>query len=128
MVAFTAFLGSTLPNISFNQILVFDRILTNVGNAYYKTDGKFKAPSQGHYLFTWNLFTTFTHGIGARLVQNELFRASSYAKHVSNNTYYNAHGSVILSLAAGDDVFFRCNEAGGELSAGKSTFTGMKII
>ena len=41
-VAFTAFLNNSLVHIPPNQVIIFEDVLTNVGNAYDKIDGHFQ--------------------------------------------------------------------------------------
>ena len=43
---------SNLLEINNNDVIKFDNVLTNVGNAYNSTSGKFVAPYNGSYLFT----------------------------------------------------------------------------
>ena len=127
MVAFTAVLGRDWNNIPAYQTIVFDHVVTNYGNSYNPANGMFTAPSQGLYLFTWNLFTVDGGGIGTELTQNGNPRIESFLRG-TGPTQYNAHGSGILDLAAGDKVYLRCDEAHGKLNALKTTFTGMKIM
>ena len=50
-VSFSAKMSNVLE-INNNDIIKFDDVLTNVGNAYNPTSGKFVAPYNGSYLFT----------------------------------------------------------------------------
>ena len=43
---------SNVLEININEVIKFDDVLTNVGNAYNPTSGKFIAPYNGSYLFT----------------------------------------------------------------------------
>ena len=43
---------SSILEIHNNDVIKFDDVLTNVGNAYNPTSGKFIAPYNGSYLFT----------------------------------------------------------------------------
>ena len=50
-MSFSAKLSSILK-INNTDVIKFDDVLTNVGNAYNPTSGKFIAPFNGSYLFT----------------------------------------------------------------------------
>ena len=50
-MAFSAKLSRVLE-INNNDVIKFDDVLTNVGNAYNPTSGKFVTPYNGSYLFT----------------------------------------------------------------------------
>ena len=43
---------SNVLEINNNEVIKFDDVLSNVGNAYNSTSGKFVAPYNGSYLFT----------------------------------------------------------------------------
>jgi hypothetical protein len=50
-VAFTAGLSRTITNMSSHQQIVFDHVITNVGNGYSPSYGHFTAPIKGVYVF-----------------------------------------------------------------------------
>ena len=58
VVSFTAILASdpyAKVNISDGDVVKFPEIVTNIGDAYSKTSGKFVAPYNGTYQFTASL-------------------------------------------------------------------------
>ena len=129
-VAFTGVKSTRQENIGLHQTIIFDRIVTNVGNSYNKYTGVFTAPTAGLYLFTWNLYT-YTYlddgsGIGAELMHNGNPVIQSFVRHY-DHSFYNVLGSLVLDIEVGDVVFLRCSEAGGSLDPGKTSFTGIKI-
>ena len=55
-VAFTAVVAPpTLSLLGAGETLVFDTVITNVGNAYRNTTGLFRAPIKGVYVFNFAL-------------------------------------------------------------------------
>ncbi|XP_062621363.1 uncharacterized protein LOC134282953, partial [Saccostrea cucullata] len=57
IVAFHAILSKRLNNIPVNTILKFENVLTNEGKGYSPTTGKFTAPVDGVYSFSWTYST-----------------------------------------------------------------------
>jgi len=56
-VAFFATLTSHIVHAGQNQIIAFDRVVTNVGNAYNPHVGAFTAPASGIYVFSVSLLS-----------------------------------------------------------------------
>ena len=50
-----AIMYKDLVNPPVNSIVIFNHVLTNVGNAYHPDNGTFIAPVSGTYSFTMNL-------------------------------------------------------------------------
>lgn len=57
MVAFHVELRKSIEHLLTNQILKYDHIITNIGEGYDKTTGKFTAPVDGVYSFSWTCMT-----------------------------------------------------------------------
>eukprot|EP00105_Crassostrea_gigas_P014078 XP_011430625.1 PREDICTED: complement C1q tumor necrosis factor-related protein 3-like [Crassostrea gigas] len=56
-VAFHVKLKKTITGLSQNQIIKYDDVITNIGEGYDPTTGKFTAPVDGVYSFTWIYMT-----------------------------------------------------------------------
>ena len=68
---FTACIGvPDLTDIGNNQVIVFDRVLTNHGSAYRNTTGIFRAPVEGVYAFHFSAMSRAQHRIYFTLVQD----------------------------------------------------------
>lgn len=70
-VAFFATIRSHhLEHLSPNQPLIFDHVITNIGNAYNNHTGDFRAPVSGTYVFSVTLMTVNSGTIHCLMVQN----------------------------------------------------------
>lgn len=90
------------------SLIVWDQVTLNIGNCYNSTDGKFTAPIDGTYFFSWfasKTATGFTN-FGTRLYLNGSGSANvwSYADGLSTNNFSEQGVSTLLSLSANDYV------------------------
>uniref|UniRef100_A0A8C9DV37 Complement C1q like 3 n=1 Tax=Prolemur simus TaxID=1328070 RepID=A0A8C9DV37_PROSS len=118
--AISAATYSTVPKIAFYaglkrqhegyEVLKFDDVVTNLGNHYDPTTGKFTCSIPGIYFFTYHV------------------RASAIAQDADQNYDY-ASNSVVLHLEPGDEVYIKLD--GGKAHGGNnnkySTFSGFII-
>lgn len=56
-VAFHVKLRNSISSLSQNQIIKYDDVITNIGESYDTNTGKFTAPVDGVYSFTWTYMT-----------------------------------------------------------------------
>lgn len=56
-VAFHVYLKNSISSLSQNQIIKYDHVVTNIGEGYDTTTGKFTVPVDGVYSFTWTYLT-----------------------------------------------------------------------
>ncbi|XP_075301895.1 complement C1q-like protein 4 [Opisthocomus hoazin] len=112
------------------EVLRFDDVVTNVGNYYEPSSGKFTCPLPGIYFFTYHVLMRGGDGTSmwADLMKNGQVRASAIAQDADQNYDY-ASNSVILHLDVGDEVCVRLD--GGKVHGGNtnkySTFSGFII-
>ncbi|EPQ14623.1 Complement C1q-like protein 4 [Myotis brandtii] len=112
------------------EVLRFDDVVTNVGNAYEAASGKFTCPMPGVYFFAYHVLMRGGDGTSmwADLMKNGQVRASAIAQDADQNYDY-ASNSVILHLDVGDEVFIKLD--GGKVHGGNtnkySTFSGFII-
>ncbi|TWW62201.1 Complement C1q-like protein 4 C1q and tumor necrosis factor-related protein 11 [Takifugu flavidus] len=108
----------------------FDDVVTNVGNYYEPSTGKFTCPLPGIYYFTYHVLMRGGDGTSmwADLKKNGQVRASAIAQDADQNYDY-ASNSVILHLDVGDEVCVQLD--GGKVHGGNtnkySTFSGFLI-
>ncbi|XP_005234957.2 C1q-related factor [Falco peregrinus] len=131
---------STVPRVAFYaglknphegyEVLKFDDVVTNLGNSYDASSGKFTCAIPGTYFFTYHVLMRGGDGTSmwADLCKNGQVRASAIAQDADQNYDY-ASNSVILHLDAGDEVFIKLD--GGKAHGGNnnkySTFSGFII-
>ncbi|XP_067880911.1 complement C1q-like protein 2 isoform X1 [Heterodontus francisci] len=112
------------------EILKFDDVVTNVGNHYEASTGKFTCTVPGIYFFTYHVLMRGGDGTSmwADLCKNGQVRASAIAQDADQNYDY-ASNSVILHLDVGDEVYVKLD--GGKVHGGNnnkySTFSGFII-
>lgn len=109
------------------EILKFDDVVTNLGNNYDGSSGKFICSVPGTYFFIYHVLMRGGDGTSmwADLCKNGQVRASAIAQDADQNYDY-ASNSVILHLDAGDEVYIKLD--GGKAHGGNnnkySTFSG----
>nr|XP_033787162.1 complement C1q-like protein 3 isoform X1 [Geotrypetes seraphini] len=138
--AISAATYSTVPKIAFYaglkrqhegyELLRFDDVVTNLGNHYDPTTGKFTCSIPGIYFFTYHVLMRGGDGTSmwADLCKNNQVRASAIAQDADQNYDY-ASNSVVLHLEPGDEVYIKLD--GGKAHGGNnnkySTFSGFII-
>jgi len=88
---------------------VFDRVETNLGNAYSGTTGVFTVPVSGAYVFS---LTVMLYGTSSRTSQGEFYITQNGGVKVmvvadtydTSGKYDMASGTAVLVLHKGDDV------------------------
>ncbi|EPQ16891.1 Complement C1q-like protein 3 [Myotis brandtii] len=112
------------------EVLKFDDVVTNLGNHYDPTTGKFTCSIPGIYFFTYHVLMRGGDGTSmwADLCKNNQVRASAIAQDADQNYDY-ASNSVVLHLEPGDEVYIKLD--GGKAHGGNnnkySTFSGFII-
>ncbi|XP_059932835.1 cerebellin 11 [Gadus macrocephalus] len=85
--------------------LVFNKVLTNIGDAYSPDTGVFTAPVKGVYYFRYTGYSRAMKPSGLSIFHADRRVVSTY-KYSNQASYDNGHSSngVTLLLAAGDTV------------------------
>jgi len=127
-VAFFATLTSHISHAGQNQTIAFDRVVTNVGNAYNPHVGVFNAPVTGIYVFSVSLLSYPGHTTGYRLYKNDDFLSNIYLQTPGAGQYESTSQTAVLQLNKGDDVTLR-NMKSDEMLHGNnySTFAGFLV-
>ncbi|CAG2248437.1 C1QL [Mytilus edulis] len=93
-----------LQNIKDGTDVIYDEVITNTGQGYDVTTGKFKAPVQGLYFFT---LTSLTHSqkiFATELKKNGKIVARNHATARGISDQMSATQSVVLHLNTNDIV------------------------
>ncbi len=64
--------GDQQTTLNTGDIVIYNEVLTNIGNAYNKSNGLFMTPKAGTYFFTLYLMTTDGYSHLAIYVNNEI--------------------------------------------------------
>lgn len=124
------FKGQTTPAIGFsakvsqdtylgdNQAILYDRVLTNIGNGYDKWSGHFTAPLKGLYVFSCTVMAVSEHHIAVMLVKNAHVIAYSHSSYAA---WESGAVSVVLAMKKGDKVWIR-RKHGSRLITGNYNF------
>lgn len=132
-VAFYAYLSThEAASSAIHHIIAFDKVITNVGNAYHPHTGTFIAPRSGLYIFTWTIVQWVTsYHVTERVVDND--NVNVIYMNPANLVVGSVTGTVVVHVNQGDDVFVRTGSGNnhGEINSNidnRSTFAGWNII
>ncbi|XP_060604049.1 complement C1q-like protein 4 [Ruditapes philippinarum] len=106
-VAFTAGLSRTITNMGSHQQIVFDHVITNVGNGYSPFHGHFTAPIKGVYVFFVVITNTPGYSSSVTLLRNGgwIWYALAHGGSQNNNLYVTSTIAVTIELQQGDEVW-----------------------
>ncbi|XP_077977021.1 uncharacterized protein LOC144432633 [Glandiceps talaboti] len=125
-VAFSVAKTTTVGPVSSNQAITYDRVHSNIGDAYDKSTGKFTCSVDGVYFFMISAIRSSTHNLYACLIKNTARLICVYARHSTSRAHGSASNSVIVSLQQGDEVWVRLGSGTAVFgdNDGYNTFTG----
>ena len=131
-VAFFAYFSTHNDASSTHHILAFDKVITNIGNAYHPHSGSFLAPRSGVYVFIWTIRLDGNNYHTTELLHDNNVINSIYLNpnNVSGGT--TATGTAVVHVNQGEDVLIRTGDIsnGGILSDtnGRSSFAGWLLM
>ncbi|KAK3568706.1 hypothetical protein QTP86_013885 [Hemibagrus guttatus] len=96
--------GHTVGGYSTGEILKFQKVFTNIGQAYSPTTGKFTAPVKGVYYFGFSAFANGQSRMGVHLRKNGEQVVATY-DYNSNHKDVNGANRAVLMLEKGDEVY-----------------------
>ena len=121
-VAFLAVMESTV-SLAEMQTVVFDSVVTNVGNGYDASDGIFAADYSGLYQFSASIMAEQGGEVWTYIRLNEKRVAMIYAR-ASDQRHDQGANSVILQLQKGDRVSVVNQHTAVVYGGGYSSFSG----
>ncbi|KAH3721011.1 uncharacterized protein LOC127855569 [Dreissena polymorpha] len=128
LVAFFVTLNQTADHLGVRQNVLFDNMVTNVGNGYNQHLGGFSAPVSGMYVLMSTLMSMYGHNDHFRLVRNGNTVCNMYVGGTGSGNHESSGGSYILHLNKGDVVAIQ-NMDSGEILFGfhYSYFSGFLL-
>ncbi|XP_045176803.2 uncharacterized protein LOC123537227 [Mercenaria mercenaria] len=127
-IAFYATVGNHhIEHAGVNQNIIFDHVITNLGNAYNKYAGDFKAPVSGTYVFSVTLMAYNTQSTHYRIAKNGTVMGNLYL-HGKDGSDATSAMTAVLQLQQGDDVSIQNLDADKNLHGyAYSTFSGFLL-
>lgn len=125
-VAFSA--GVTSASSTWNSgTLIFNAVISNVGNGYNPSTGVFTSPQKGTYVFFVSAIENNKQDLGVDIVLNSV----SKVRAIGNNSagYQTGTNMVVLNLKKGDRVWVRHSYGKGyhTHSVPLTTFAGFLV-
>ncbi|XP_060608025.1 uncharacterized protein LOC132760136 [Ruditapes philippinarum] len=131
-VAFTAGVSNAdLTQLGDHHTIIFDKPITNIGNAYSVHSGIFQAPLKGVYVFTMTLMVVPRHSEYLDIVVDGNLINQIFADASSVDDFISTTKQWVLDLNVGSEVWIRTStyENKGEIH-GKmhTTFSGFLLF
>ncbi|KAM9335409.1 complement C1q-like protein 4 isoform 2-T2 [Symphorus nematophorus] len=129
-VAFSALAeyGGAHGPFSTDKTLVYNKLVTNIGDAYNPATGVFVAPVAGVYHFTFFYHAGGDKETRLRLMKNSDFIVRTSDHKSDSDTADNGGNAVCLQLQEGDQVYVRMIAGSHVWAAENSTsFSGFLI-
>lgn len=112
------------------SIWIYDKVVTNVGNAYSPSTGKFTAPTNGVYQFNWYTLSDVTVTSNAGLFVNGKLKASQASSSSADRSlkWVTSGSGMALPLNKGDEVYIGSVYGGiAKLRGHFTAFGGVRI-
>ncbi|XP_045215463.1 C1q-related factor-like [Mercenaria mercenaria] len=126
-VAFFAKMVNHLEHGGVHQTVIFESVVTNVGNAYHSHIGTFIAPVSGTYVFSTTLVSRHSNDARAQFVRNGLALTTMYV-NAGDTGDETTSQTIVLQLEEGDDVSVQNLDSDKSFSGSSySTFAGFLL-
>ncbi|VDI41239.1 Hypothetical predicted protein [Mytilus galloprovincialis] len=129
--AFHVNLSHILRGLSSDQIVKFDKVVTNVGKPYSPETGKFTAPRDGTYTFSWTCLTPPGSKFETRLAINNNHISGNRANAETIKQYVQTTKNAVVQMKKGDVATVRVLSVTGLTLHGSnynfSSFSGFMI-
>lgn len=114
-----------------HETVVFDKVSLNEGNAYSTATGKFTAPLDGIYSFTWTTLTKSPNFFLTEIVRNGKSIAYNHndARGIGSTGYPMSSSHANIKMKNGDKVWIRVHRNPGQYieGGGWCNFSGIKL-
>ncbi|XP_071124032.1 cerebellin-1-like [Mytilus edulis] len=129
-VAFMVKNSINLHNIPSKSVVVYNTVITNLGNGYDKSTGIFTAPSNGVYIFSWTVLTPHGKFFFTYLALNGNLIARNFAGARKEADSASGSQNVVIEVKKDDKIYVTIQEGyTGQYLFGNSwsTFSGYKL-
>ncbi|XP_062597904.1 complement C1q tumor necrosis factor-related protein 7-like [Saccostrea cucullata] len=130
-IAFQAVLIKSITSLGAQKPVIFEKMTLNEGLGYDATTGKFTAPEDGIYSFSWNVLVLSGKAFHTEIVKDGKMVARNYAdgKIVKSGLYLASSSTVNIKLKSKEKVWIRVHLNFGEYVYGNhwSYFSGFRI-
>ncbi|KAL4237588.1 Cerebellin 12 [Mactra antiquata] len=113
--AFMAQLSSNMNDPAINTVVVFDAVITNIGNDYKLQSGMFIAPSKGIYSF--NLVATSSRKSRGNTLHLYMMHNNNLIGYIfldENDVHYVIRSTIaVVTMESGDSVFVKIGHRHG---------------
>ncbi|XP_063416256.1 cerebellin-1-like [Mytilus trossulus] len=129
-VAFMVKNSAELQNIPSKSVVVYNTVITNLGNGYDSSTGIFKSPSNGVYIFSWTALCQYGKYFRTYLDLNEHLIARNFAGARNVRDHASGSQNVVIEVKKDDKISIRIEDGfTGKFMFGSSwsTFSGYKL-
>lgn len=127
-VGFLVSLSRQQLEVEKDGVLKFDRVITNLGNAYNSQTGTFKCQIPGTYMFDLNLISEIGSFVEASITLNGVSKVTAISDHRYGYAGRDqGSAAAILILRKGDTISVKIDWSVGPQTVhgeGKTTFSG----
>ncbi|XP_056014447.1 complement C1q tumor necrosis factor-related protein 3-like [Ostrea edulis] len=111
VVAFQALLQKHISNLGKSQPVIFDTLKLNEGSGYDVKTGKFTAPEDGVYSFSWNVLVNSGKEFHTEIVKNGDVVAKNYADGtiVKSGYHLTSSSTVNIKMKKREQVWIRAH-------------------
>ena len=111
-IAFFSTLRDDVTPISIKEVIVFDKVITNYGNAYDPYIGRFRSNVPGYYHFVTNVMSSMGHFLDVDLVRDNNVICKARATYngmgtCAVTTYVHTNSSVWIRHAGSKGDFIK---------------------
>ncbi|KAL3831366.1 hypothetical protein ACJMK2_023119 [Sinanodonta woodiana] len=131
-VAFSTYLTDYVYHLGINQVIKYNGVLTNEGNAYNALTGIFTCPEDGLYLFSFFATTINNQAVWVRLMVDDINVSDAVGYSLRDGQDDQGGNVAILRLTAGQSVWTSTQFHGDSTLAGTRdfrhvTFSGVRL-
>lgn len=107
-VGFLVALYQSTLAVEKDDVIKFDAVMTNIGNAYDTKTGKFECKTPGTYIFNLNLLAGKRSYLEASIKQNGISKVTAVSDHREGKTEYDQGSAVAILIVKKRGYHYRC--------------------